>query len=87
MAHSSAREYPWSRLDSDNLTSLEELTEKALLAATKQRYSANLIYTDVGDILVAVNPFQELPSTTMRGPLLTAAQTSARFLRISIAWV
>ena len=61
MAHSSAREYPWSRLDSDNLTSLEELTEKALLAATKQRYSANLIYTDVGDILVAVNPFQELP--------------------------
>ena len=61
MAHSSAREYPWSRLDSDNLTSLEELTEKALLAATKKRYSANLIYTDVGDILVAVNPFQELP--------------------------
>lgn len=61
MAHSSAREYPWSRLDSDNLTSLQELTEKSLLAATKHRYSANLIYTDVGDILVAVNPFQELP--------------------------
>lgn len=61
MAHSSAREYPWSRLDSDNLTSLQELTEKSLLAATKQRYSANLIYTDVGDILVAVNPFHELP--------------------------
>ena len=60
MAHSSAREYPWSRLDSDNLTGLEELTEKTLLAATKHRYSANLIYTDVGDILVAVNPFREL---------------------------
>lgn len=60
MAHSSAREYPWSRLDSDNLTSLEELTEKALLSATKQRYARNQIYTDVGDILVAVNPFREL---------------------------
>ena len=61
MAHSSAREYPWSRLDSDNLTGLEEMTEKALLSATKQRYGSNLIYTDVGDILVAVNPFRELP--------------------------
>ena len=61
MAHSSAREYPWSGLDSDNLTGLEELNEKSLLTATKQRYSSNLIYTDVGDILVAVNPFQQLP--------------------------
>lgn len=61
MAHSSAREYPWSRLDTDNLTGLAELSEKALLSATKKRYSANMIYTDVGDILVAVNPFQELP--------------------------
>ena len=58
--NSGIREHPWSRLDSDNLTGLQELTEKALLAATKQRYSCNQIYTDVGDILVAVNPFQEL---------------------------
>jgi myosin heavy subunit len=64
MAQSSSsgiREHPWSRLDSDNLTSLQELTEKALLSATKHRYSCNQIYTDVGDILVAVNPFQDLP--------------------------
>ena len=56
-----AREHPWTRLDCDNLTGLEELTDIALLNATKQRYANNLIYTDVGDILVAVNPFQELP--------------------------
>ena len=64
MAYSSSggiRDHPWSRLDSDNLTGLQELTEKALLSATKQRYSCNQIYTDVGDILVAVNPFQDLP--------------------------
>ena len=62
MAQSSGiREHHWSRLDSDNLTSLQELTEKALLSATKHRYSCNQIYTDVGDILVAVNPFQDLP--------------------------
>ena len=62
MSHGSGiREQPWSRLDSDNLTSLQELTERALLSATKQRYANNQIYTDVGDILVAVNPFQDLP--------------------------
>lgn len=61
MAHTGVREHPWSRLDCDNLTGLQELSETALLSATKQRYNSNLIYTDVGDILVAVNPFQELP--------------------------
>ena len=50
-----------SRSPTDNLTSLTELTQRTLLDAIKQRYSQNLIYTDVGDILVAVNPFQRLP--------------------------
>lgn len=56
-----SREHPWTRLDCDNLTGLQELTDTALLNATKERYARNHIYTDVGDILVAVNPFQELP--------------------------
>ena len=61
MALGGVREHPWSRLDCDNLTGLQEMSEAALLEATKQRYTCNFIYTDVGDILVAVNPFQELP--------------------------
>lgn len=50
-----------SKKDSDNLTGLPELTQRTLLAAIKERYREDLIYTDVGDILVAVNPFCLLP--------------------------
>ena len=57
----SVRAQPWTALEADNLTSLAELTEENLLKATEERYRAGLIYTAVGDILVAVNPFQELP--------------------------
>ena len=50
-----------STKDSDNLTGLSELTQRTLLDAIKRRYKEDLIYTDVGDILVAVNPFCMLP--------------------------
>ena len=56
----SVRNQPWAALEADNLTSLAELTESNLLKAIGERYRAGLIYTAVGDILVAVNPFQEL---------------------------
>jgi myosin-3 len=56
----SVRAQPWVALEADNLTSLAELTEANLLKAIEERYRAGLIYTAVGDILVAVNPFQEL---------------------------
>ena len=57
----SVRAQPWSALDADNLTGLAELTEANLLKAIEERYRAGLIYTAVGDILVAVNPFRSLP--------------------------
>ena len=49
-----------SRSETDNLTSLSELTQRTLLDAIKKRYDQDLIYTDVGDIRVAVNPFRSL---------------------------
>ncbi len=49
-----------STSESDNLTGLPELTQKTLLQAIQQRYRDDRIYTDVGDILVAVNPFCSL---------------------------
>ena len=53
---------PWiSTSDTDNLTGLTELNQFSLLDAIKKRYQDDLIYTDVGDILVAVNPFRSLP--------------------------
>ena len=57
----SVRAQPWSVLEADNLTGLAELTEANLLKAIEERYRAGLIYTAVGDILVAVNPFRSLP--------------------------
>ncbi len=54
-------ELPWSGQPSDNLTTLTQLTEHTLLTALQQRYQDNRIYTDVGDILIAVNPFRPLP--------------------------
>lgn len=48
------------RREEDNLTSLADLSEKSLLDAISSRYSRDTIYTDVGDILVAVNPFRQL---------------------------
>ena len=50
-----------SRRNEDNLTTLVELNETTLLQSIRKRYVADSIYTDVGDILVAVNPFKQLP--------------------------
>ncbi|XP_055555748.1 unconventional myosin-VIIa-like [Falco cherrug] len=43
-----------------NLAELPELDEVALLAGLQQRFLRQQIYTDIGDILVAMNPFQPL---------------------------
>lgn len=56
-----ARPHSWVGTSSDNLTTLPELNEQTLLEAIQQRYHGDHIYTDVGDILVAVNPFRSLP--------------------------
>ena len=51
----------WNRAESDNLASLVELDERSLLESIEKRYVSGKVYTDVGDILLAVNPFKELP--------------------------
>ncbi len=58
---SAASSHPWIAVESDNLTGLTELNEETLLQSVRKRYLDNLIYTNVGDILVAVNPFRQLP--------------------------
>ncbi|XP_066273205.1 myosin-IIIb-like isoform X1 [Branchiostoma lanceolatum] len=47
-----------------DLTSLPNLDEDVLLQELKARYAADRIYTYVGDILVAVNPFKDVPLYT-----------------------
>jgi len=50
----------------DNLVDLDELSEGAILYHVKKRYKKREIYTHVGAILVAVNPFEPLD---IYGPL------------------
>jgi myosin heavy subunit len=47
-------------LDVDNLVDLEELSEGAILHHVRKRYFSQKIYTHVGTILVATNPFEFL---------------------------
>ncbi|XP_075216273.1 myosin-IIIb-like isoform X1 [Lycorma delicatula] len=44
----------------DDLAALDNLTEDAIVEQLQQRYGMSQIYTYIGDILVAVNPFAEL---------------------------
>ncbi|KAK6642740.1 hypothetical protein RUM43_004242 [Polyplax serrata] len=41
----------------DDLASLDQLTEDLIVEQLKSRYEENQIYTYIGDILIAVNPF------------------------------
>eukprot|EP00049_Salpingoeca_infusionum_P017711 m.354083 g.354083 ORF g.354083 m.354083 type:complete len:962 (-) comp16916_c0_seq1:372-3257(-) len=47
--------------ETENLTELENLNEESLLQELKARYDRDLIYTYVGEILVAINPFKSIP--------------------------
>lgn len=44
----------------EDLAQLANLDEQILLQAIRERYALNKIYTYVGDILIAVNPFKEI---------------------------
>ncbi|CAM9661074.1 unnamed protein product, partial [Chrysoparadoxa australica] len=48
----------------DNLTTLDDLNENSLLNLVRARYTKNRIYTNIGSILISVNPFRPLPLYT-----------------------
>ncbi|KAJ8613482.1 hypothetical protein CTAYLR_002138 [Chrysophaeum taylorii] len=50
-----------SCVDTHNLISLPYLHEASIVAAVRERFAADAIYTNVGAILLAVNPFREIP--------------------------
>ncbi|NWU13650.1 MYO1A protein, partial [Cephalopterus ornatus] len=57
-----------------NLAALSELDEAALLSGLRERFLRQDIYTDIGDILISVNPFQPLP---LYGKEVSAAPPAA----------
>lgn len=48
----------------DNLTNLTEMSEESVLGQLKFRYENKVVYTYVGDILIALNPYERLPLYT-----------------------
>uniref|UniRef100_A0A673UDP9 Unconventional myosin-XVI n=1 Tax=Suricata suricatta TaxID=37032 RepID=A0A673UDP9_SURSU len=60
---------------SDDLATLSELNDGSLLYEIQKRFGNNQIYTFIGDILLLVNPFKELPiySTTVSRLYLSSA--------------
>eukprot|EP00043_Microstomoeca_roanoka_P015730 m.157834 g.157834 ORF g.157834 m.157834 type:complete len:1018 (+) comp16320_c2_seq1:150-3203(+) len=48
----------------DNLAELSSLTADAILSQLQRRYEQKNIYTYVGDILIATNPYEQLPIYT-----------------------
>lgn len=49
-----------SKKEQDNLVDLDEFSEGAILYHVRKRFMSKIIYTHVGAILVAVNPFEQL---------------------------
>lgn len=47
-------------LYADNLTSLPLLNEPAILHSLHLRFKKDVIYTSIGDVLIAINPFKRL---------------------------
>ncbi|CAH0476738.1 unnamed protein product [Peronospora belbahrii] len=47
--------------DQRDLVSLPHLHEASILNALRLRYERHAIYTHIGDILISINPFQNLP--------------------------
>ena len=50
----------------DDLAALEVLTETIIVESLGRRYLHDKIYTYIGDILVAINPYKELPIYSAR---------------------
>ncbi|XP_050666235.1 myosin-IIIb-like isoform X2 [Leptidea sinapis] len=54
------------KMYTDDLATLEVLTEDAIVEQLQKRYAQNQIYTYIGDILVAVNPFTDVGIYTFK---------------------
>ena len=50
----------------DDLAALEVLTESVIVETLGRRYLKDKIYTYIGDILVAINPYKDMPIYSAR---------------------
>lgn len=82
---------------SDNLAKMREMTEDTIVTKLSERYDEDVIYTLVGDILVACNPFKKIPlygsrfqqlylPGTVSSPVPTKHQLLPQFLGFPCLW-
>ncbi|XP_021094989.1 unconventional myosin-XVI [Heterocephalus glaber] len=62
----------------DDLATLSELNDRSLLYEIQKRFGNNQIYTFIGDILLLVNPFKDLP---IYSPMFFSGQDDIIFFR------
>jgi myosin-5 len=62
----------------DDLISLTHLHEPAILHSLESRFDKNIIYTSTGPILIAVNPFQRVPTLYTKEVLKKYEETGIR---------
>ncbi len=60
----------------DDLVQCDEINEPVILYSVVRRYDADKIYTSIGDILVAVNPFRVIPGLYSSDSMLRVIQSS-----------
>jgi myosin-3 len=51
----------YTAMDTDNLATMSELTEDIMIKTLGERFAKDFVYTYVGDIVIAMNPFKALP--------------------------
>ncbi|KAJ1462247.1 P-loop containing nucleoside triphosphate hydrolase protein [Pelagophyceae sp. CCMP2097] len=57
----------------EDMTTLDDLTEATILSTLRARYARQEIYTSVGGILVAVNPYESLDAAVYGDDVMSAA--------------
>ena len=67
----------------ENLVDLDELSEGAILHHVRNRFAKRVIYTHVGSILVAVNPFEDLDIYSER-EVRRAAEATAPYPHVFV---
>ena len=72
------KNYGSSVRKTDNLAAMSSLTESAIVAALSKRHKDNVIYTFIGDILIACNPYKPLPIYSQNFVNLFAPNAVAR---------
>ena len=67
-----------------DMTTLDELTEVSLIHTLRLRYARKEVYTSVGGIIIALNPYQRLPQLYDEAAMARTAHADAAGKRANV---